>query len=640
MAEQLTEQIFYPGGYADNTMSVKTFDELSALPRGRKFVGLTVVVTNALGDNIPATFWLVKDKSTWVLKDMPAVDSITALNNIPSDYINLGYVAHLTNGDSYIFKGLNEEDSTQQWELTLDREEIDGIISDAVDLAVSNVTSGAPEAFDTLKEIADWIENHGNVAEGIQGEKGDKPTDEEVKAIAVSALTEILIPENASESMDTLAEISSWIQSHPGDASKMNGDIQSLSGQVETLISNNGEENKIETIKVNGSALTVSDKSVDIEIAPAETKTTNDIIVVGGPLADDASDNWPTDADWKDADGNKKIPSGLTFEEVLVKLFSKEVWYTPTISYGWPTSVPKAPSVSISTATTGNLSASQTVEAGTIFYFNGATANVSSETYKVSSNGCTNGYCKDGDKSTYSSGNYSKTYTATTSGDYQLKATVTGFKSNVEGTEAFSIANVDANTAIPSSSDAMYAQEGTNKIVVAQSGLTYSPASSESFETFKLYAASNIKSYSSAYSKDVEYVYSGKTSIVAKGSTDSKVVTGIRHKFYGAKTSVLSLTSDNMRTFSHDATANTFTISVPDKAAQVVIAFPASLGKTLVSVTSAAQLGAAITSNFVKVSGGVDIEGANGYKAINYDVWQYVPSAVWNGTDTLTVTMK
>ena len=44
MAEQLTDKIIYPGGYVDDIMSVDTFEDLSALPRGQKFVGLTVTV--------------------------------------------------------------------------------------------------------------------------------------------------------------------------------------------------------------------------------------------------------------------------------------------------------------------------------------------------------------------------------------------------------------------------------------------------------------------------------------------------------------------------------------------------------------------------------------------------------------------
>lgn len=48
--------------------------------------------------------------------------------------------------------------------------------------------------------------------------------------------------------------------------------------------------------------------------------TTSDIIVAGGPLADDITDNWPED--WK-KDGNKVIPSGTSIQDILQGLFLK-----------------------------------------------------------------------------------------------------------------------------------------------------------------------------------------------------------------------------------------------------------------------------------------------------------------------------
>ena len=44
-----------------------------------------------------------------------------------------------------------------------------------------------------------------------------------------------MIPANASQSLDTLAEIAAWIQSHPDDASAMNTAITNLQQLVGTL---------------------------------------------------------------------------------------------------------------------------------------------------------------------------------------------------------------------------------------------------------------------------------------------------------------------------------------------------------------------------------------------------------------------
>lgn len=55
------------------------------------------------------------------------------------------------------------------------------------------------------------------------------------RTIANEELAAQLIPESAKESLDTLAEIAAWIQSHPDDASAMNQAITTLQKLVGTL---------------------------------------------------------------------------------------------------------------------------------------------------------------------------------------------------------------------------------------------------------------------------------------------------------------------------------------------------------------------------------------------------------------------
>lgn len=53
--------------------------------------------------------------------------------------------------------------------------------------------------------------------------------------IAVEALTDKLIPEDAQASLDTLQEIASWIQSHPDDVATINNNITNLQTSVDDL---------------------------------------------------------------------------------------------------------------------------------------------------------------------------------------------------------------------------------------------------------------------------------------------------------------------------------------------------------------------------------------------------------------------
>lgn len=75
-------------------------------------------------------------------------------------------------------------------------------------------------------------------------------TNKSVRAIANEEIAAQLIPENASEALDTLQEIAAWIQSHPGDATAMNTAITALQTKL-TLgtYDDNGTPTQYATVK-------------------------------------------------------------------------------------------------------------------------------------------------------------------------------------------------------------------------------------------------------------------------------------------------------------------------------------------------------------------------------------------------------
>lgn len=79
------------------------------------------------------------------------------------------------------------------------------------------------------QSIANLVTTVGNLIGDKQLGDASIPT---IQEIAVGALTEILVPENAKESLDSLQEIAAWIQSHPDDAAAMNKDIAGLQTSV------------------------------------------------------------------------------------------------------------------------------------------------------------------------------------------------------------------------------------------------------------------------------------------------------------------------------------------------------------------------------------------------------------------------
>jgi len=62
---------------------------------------------------------------------------------------------------------------------------------------------------------------------------GDNPADEGKSVREI--LADVLVPENAKASLDTLEEIAAWIQDHPDDVASINADIQDLQSRVSDL---------------------------------------------------------------------------------------------------------------------------------------------------------------------------------------------------------------------------------------------------------------------------------------------------------------------------------------------------------------------------------------------------------------------
>lgn len=124
-------------------------------------------------------------------------------------------------------------------------------------------TDGAMEA------LADRV----TTAEGKISTLAGEDSGKSVRAIAGEELAKQLIPENAKESLDTLAEIAAWIQAHPDDAAAMNQAITDLTALVGTLPEDAESETVVayikETIDATIEALEIGDyaKAADLTAA-------------------------------------------------------------------------------------------------------------------------------------------------------------------------------------------------------------------------------------------------------------------------------------------------------------------------------------------------------------------------------------
>ena len=307
-----------------------TVEDLKSIPSKNRYIGMTVTVLsgetlNANGKNIPDEYWLVggTKNANWVKKPSVLDKKLSLSANTENATIELlydgnpiGVAADLTDilsewqNDQYIVSGSVVADGQDTYlELYYNDETIPPVRIDVSGLggggtipvagpqgpqgpAGNDGADGAegaqgPQGNDGAEGAQGPQGNDG--AEGAQGPQGPSKDfevggglsfendvlsvdDDYVKNIAISAITDSIIPSGASEALDTLEEIAEWIQSHPEEAANMAENIASISGAVETIQTSlsgitPGDENVIESVKVDGVELEVVDKSVDIVLS-------------------------------------------------------------------------------------------------------------------------------------------------------------------------------------------------------------------------------------------------------------------------------------------------------------------------------------------------------------------------------------
>ena len=191
MAVILPDKLYVGGAYLDANISVADITELSQKALSNDFfLGMEVKMPEAFYSvneiPYPIDFWSTPygEDIKWEIKAMPSIESAEDFDNFKGfveDFkAELGYFPLnegfeiLVDGAKYLFR--IDENGTAAY--VAEQTSMDDLIADtvenAVEEAVNKVTSGASEAFDTLKEIEEWIkENSGNTSTGPQGPQGE-----------------------------------------------------------------------------------------------------------------------------------------------------------------------------------------------------------------------------------------------------------------------------------------------------------------------------------------------------------------------------------------------------------------------------------------------------------------------------------
>lgn len=165
--------------------------------------------------------------------------------------------------------------------------DLEGSVATQIADAVAALVNGAPEAYNTLKEISDWIAGHPEQVSALN-------TSIKANADAIDAL-EALVGNKAvaTQITDALASyvtatslnntLGAYVKSadvadvHAQVTTNKNS-IANLTNRIDGIVAGGGEPNTINTIKVNGVAQAIAeDKSVNIVVPVIEALTAEEI---------------------------------------------------------------------------------------------------------------------------------------------------------------------------------------------------------------------------------------------------------------------------------------------------------------------------------------------------------------------------
>lgn len=385
------------------------------------------------------------------------------------------------------------------------------------------------------------------------------------------------------------------------------------------------------TIKGEGSTNVTANAdtgTITISSKAGETTTKNNIIIAGGPLANNVTelaDTWPTD--WLDDAGNKIIPKNKSLEEILKALFLQEKYGTLTDPvYAWDPALSNKPSVDIKKDTNSVIDTLVPVGTEVTVSFaihegetNQATATVSGATYGYSLDGTT---IKDG-----------TSYTANATGQ------------NVTGTLEIESATFQGVDVKSQQAGAKYkVKEGDNTLSVKQSGRTATPGS---FADATVYNVSNTKTINREDFKTINQAGFTSSTVYAESkalsNSISVKVTGYYPIYYGWLTDTSdTITSDYITNHFVDtlkarldktpnANVPTTTTTGPGNSS-FILALPVDLGYTSIVVKNATNEAPAGTPHYVDVDSVVETK--------QYRVFYIANSTPTTGDATFKIELK
>lgn len=402
--------------------------------------------------------------------------------------------------------------------------------------------------------------------------------------------------------------------------------IQVILGKGLEINENNGVEVKIDD-KVTNFLCVDEDGMKVVDMDTDVTKTTERILVMGGPLAKQEIQNiFP-----KDSNNNPYIAKDTNLQDLLFKLFCEEKY--PNISssnskQGNVTASINAPIINLSN-NESVLEVGTYISASTITFDNNSYANLTASTIS----GLEYGYSTTNDNIRNSSDkSISKipSYNLVTSSETKMSCNLTGFTKNAFNTI------IGTSIITKNDYDLGQVQDGENTIQIS---ITGQPISYMIESIPQVYPCSNIgKTSGTVITTKVNEI---KGTTLAPTNNSLKTINGVRYGFYGiiTKQQDFKYESNYIRKLTPLKNKTNFIIK-GDNVDKVIIALPSSWNAQISEIIDAEQMNNDLFDSSTGYSSEymlIKVEGVNGYKAEDYQVYTYDPQTIVKINQTIKI---
>ena len=233
-----------------------------------------ITLANIAAENAEGTYnaVLVNGVLTWVKPSETTVEGLSDLINALTTRVD-------GNADAIAAEKTRAEAAEAANAKAI--EDLETSVAQQIADAVAGLLDDAPEAYDTLKEISDWIASHPNEVASLNS--SIKANSDAIDALELLVGDKAVATQITDALADyaTVASLADYVKS--ADVEEVHGQVASntnsianLTSRLDGIVAQGGEPNVINNIKVNGVVQQIVDKAVDVIIPTKVSDLTDD----------------------------------------------------------------------------------------------------------------------------------------------------------------------------------------------------------------------------------------------------------------------------------------------------------------------------------------------------------------------------